>query len=62
MLCSTALLLKYEAALGRTVIREATGHSLRDVEIIVDALAAVAEPVDVRSGPVPCCVTRTTKS
>ena len=48
MLCSTALLLEYEAVLGRPVIREATGHSLRDVEIIVDALAAVAEPVDVR--------------
>ena len=49
MLCSTALLLEYEAVLGRPVIHETTGHSLRDVEIIVDALATVAEPVDVRS-------------
>ena len=48
MLCSTALLLEYEAVLGRAAIREATGHSLRDVERIVDALAAVAEPVEVR--------------
>ena len=48
MLCSTALLLEYEAVLGRAAIREATGHSLRDVERIVDAVAAVAEPVEVR--------------
>ena len=48
MLCSTALLLEYEAVLGRAVIREATGHSLRDVEIIMNAIAAVAEPVEVR--------------
>lgn len=48
MLCSTALLLEYEAVLGRAATREATGHSLRDVERIVDALAAVAEPVEVR--------------
>ena len=48
VLCSTALLLEYEAVLGRAAIREATGHSLRDVERIVDALAAVAEPVEVR--------------
>ena len=48
MLCSTALLLEYEAVLGRAVIREATGHSLQDVEIIMNAIAAVAEPVEVR--------------
>ena len=48
MLCSTALLLEYEAVLGRAATREATGHSLRDVESIVDALAAIAEPVEVR--------------
>ena len=30
------------------MIRKTTGHSLRDAKIIVDALAAVAEPVDVR--------------
>ena len=48
MLCSTALLLEYEAVLGRAAIREATGHSLRDVERIVDALTTVAEPVEVR--------------
>ena len=48
MLCSTALLLEYEAVLGRAATREATGHSLRDVERIMDALAAIAEPVEVR--------------
>ena len=48
MSCSTVLLLEYEAVLGRPVIREATGHSLRDVEIIMNAIAAVTEPVDVR--------------
>ena len=48
MLCSTALLLEYEAILGRAATREATGHSLRDVERIMDALAAIAEPVEVR--------------
>ena len=48
MLCSTALLLEYEAVLGRATTREATGHSLRDVEIIMNAIAAVAEPVEVR--------------
>lgn len=48
MLCSTALLLEYEAVMRRTMIRKTTGHSLRDAKIIVDALAAVAEPVDVR--------------
>lgn len=48
MLCSTALLLEYEAVLGRAATREATGHSLRDVERIMDALAAIAKPVEVR--------------
>ena len=54
MLCSTALFLEYEAVLGRVAIRGATGHSLQDVERIMDALAAVAEPVEVhfRTRPV----------
>ena len=53
MLCSTALLLEYEAVLGRAAIREATGHSLRDVERIVDALATVADPVEICFRPRP---------
>ena len=47
LLCSTALFLEYEAVLGRSEVRTATGHSLRDVESIMDAIAAIAEPVDV---------------
>ena len=34
--------------LARTETRKATGHSLQDVEAIMSALAAVAEPVDIR--------------
>lgn len=47
-LCTTALFLEYEAVLARKETRAATGHSLNDVEAIMNALAAVAEPVDVR--------------
>ena len=47
LLCSTALFLEYEAVLGRPEVRLATGHSLEDVESILDAIAAIAEPVDV---------------
>ena len=47
-LCTTALFLEYEAVLAREETRAATGHSLNDVEAIMNALAAVAEPVDVR--------------
>ena len=47
-LCTTALLLEYEAVLARAETRAATGHSLDDVERIMSALAAVAEPVNVR--------------
>lgn len=47
-LCTTALFLEYEAVLARKETRSATGHSLKDVEAIMNALAAVAEPVDVR--------------
>ena len=48
LLCSTSLFLEYEAVLSRAETRRATGHSLQDVEAIMSALAAVAEPVDVR--------------
>ena len=47
LLCSTALFLEYEAVLSRAEIRERTGHTLADVNAVMDALAAVAEPVDV---------------
>ena len=47
-MCTTALLLEYEAVLARAETRAATGHSLDDVERIMSALAAVAEPVNVR--------------
>ena len=47
LLCSTALFLEYEAVLGRPEVRVATGHSLEDVESTMNAIAAVAEPVDV---------------
>ncbi len=46
-LCTTALFLEYEAVLARTETRTATGHSLDDVEALMSALAAMAEPVEV---------------
>lgn len=48
LLCSTALFLEYEAVLGRPEVRMATGHGLEDVESVMDAIAAIAEPVDVQ--------------
>lgn len=48
LLCSTPLFLEYEAVLGRAEVRAATGHSLADVGAVMNALAAVAEPVDLR--------------
>ena len=47
-LCSTALFLEYEAVLSRAGTRAATGHSLADVARVMKALAAIAEPVDIR--------------
>ena len=46
-LCSTALLLEYEAVLSRVEIRQATGHSLEDVALVMSALAAIAEGVNI---------------
>ena len=48
LLCSTSLFLEYEAVLGRAESRAATGHSLADVGAVMNALAAVAEPIDLR--------------
>ena len=48
VLCSTALFLEYEAVLGRRETRAATGHSPADVRAVMNALAAVAKPVDLR--------------
>ena len=45
--CSTALFLEYEDVLSREETRAATGHTLRDVETIMSALATLAEPVDI---------------
>ena len=47
LLCSTALFLEYEAVLSRREVREVTGHGLEDVKDVMDAIAAIAEPVDV---------------
>lgn len=47
LLCSTALFLEYDAVLGRSEVREATGHTPEDVEAVMDAIAAIAEPIDV---------------
>lgn len=52
-LCSTALFLEYEAVLSRAETRVATGHSLQDVEAIMNTFAEHAEPVDVRFGTRP---------
>ncbi len=45
-LCSTALFLEYEAVLSRPEVRNATGHKLEEVKTIMDAFAAIAEPVE----------------
>ncbi len=47
LLCSTALFLEYEAVLNRGEVREATGHAPEDVEAVMNAFAAIAEPIDV---------------
>lgn len=47
LLCSTALFLEYEAVLSRRNIRQATRHTLEDVQVVMNAIAAIAEPVDV---------------
>ena len=47
LLCSTTLFLEYEAVLSRDEVRTATGHTLLDVAMIMDALAGLAEPVDI---------------
>ena len=46
-LCSTALFLEYEAVLSRAEMREATGHGLDDVGVVLRAFAALCEPVDI---------------
>lgn len=46
-LCSTALFLEYEAVLSRTEIRAATGHTMRDVNAVMSAIAAIAVGVDI---------------
>jgi len=46
-LCSTVLFLEYEAVLSREETREATGHSLEDVAVVMSGLAAVSEGVDI---------------
>ncbi len=46
-LCSTTLFLEYEAVLSRAETRAITGHGLGDVKAILNALAALCEPVDI---------------
>ena len=48
LLCSTALFLEYEAVLSRVEVRETTGHTLEDVEAVMNAFAAIAEPIDLK--------------
>jgi putative PIN family toxin of toxin-antitoxin system len=45
LLLSVPLMLEYEAVLGRTEHLAATGLSLKEVEQVLDDLAAVARPV-----------------
>ena len=47
LLCSTALFLEYEAVLSRVQVRETTGHTLEDVQAVMNAFAAIAEPIDI---------------
>ena len=47
LLCSTALFLEYEAVLSRAETRLVTGHQLDDVARIMNALAALSEPVNI---------------
>lgn len=47
VLCSTALFLEYEAVLSRAETLAVTGLGRDDVARIVNALAALSEPVDI---------------
>lgn len=47
LLCSTALFLEYEAVLSRPRVRQVTGHTLTDVAAVMQAIAAVAEGIDI---------------
>lgn len=47
LLCSTALFLEYEAVLSRAETLAVTGHDLGDVGRVMNALAALSEPVDI---------------
>ena len=42
-----ALFLEYEAVLSRKETREATGHTLKDVAQAMNAIAVIAEGVDI---------------
>ncbi len=44
--CSTALFLEYEAVLSRDTTRRITGHGPTEIKTIMDAFAAIAEPVE----------------
>jgi hypothetical protein len=45
VLASVPLMLQYESVLTRAAHLEAAGISAKDIEILLDALAIVAEPV-----------------
>lgn len=45
VLASVPLIFEYEAALGRTEHLRASGLSLHEVGVLLDAVAAIAEPV-----------------
>ena len=46
MLASVPLFVEYEAVLSRREHREAAGLSEREIAIVLDALAALVEPVE----------------
>jgi putative PIN family toxin of toxin-antitoxin system len=47
LLVSASLLIEYEAVLKREEYRAASGTSIEDVDGILDALARIAEPVEI---------------
>jgi hypothetical protein len=47
LLVSASLLIEYESVLKRAEHRAASGASIEDVDVLLDGLARVAEPVEI---------------
>jgi predicted nucleic acid-binding protein len=47
LMVSTSLLIEYEAVLKRDEHRAASGASIEDIDALLDALARIAEPVEI---------------